>query len=297
MEGNLPAPQSPPARRRETARGNLFVRALGWTIGLAVMVGTLLLVVVAVTQPAPQEIAQAAKPVRKCPPDVSVPSRAIGFPVDDVVGVRPGMNARDIEETVKCVSEDYAIETQALTRGLAGSGAKSRPLVVATRGQETLSFALFGPAGAEQVASSWRTVYFDAGQGPPMSNIEGLLTGHYGAPHEARTTPEGVRIFTWTYAPDGRALRVRPAEGDIMGMAGYMANGWTVAACVKHAHLDPTATLAWDGRCGLTIRAEIDPSLSDRTRIARWRLVLLDQPTLARVAAPLRAMGAEPATP
>lgn len=285
-------PPNPSRRVREPAHGNRVVRMLGWTLGAAVILGTALVVLQAVTGPAPREIAAAAKPVRVCPPVVSVPARALGFPVDDLMGVRPGMNARDVEETVKCISEDYALETQALGNG-AMPGQKSRPLLVAKRGQETASFALFGPAGAEQVAAAWRETYFDVGQGPSLPAVESMLVAQYGAPHEARTDTNGVRIITWTYAPDGRPLRSRPREGDITGTMTYMALGWTVAACVQNVRADPAATLAWDSRCGLTIRAEISPTLSDAGRTARWRLFVFDQATLARLTPPRPS----PATP
>ena len=78
----------------------------------------------------------------------------------------------------------------------------------------------------------------------------------------------------------------------LLDMAGYMAAGFTVAGCVKNAKLDPMETPSWDGRCGLTIRAEIDGAMGDPRRVARWRVAVLDQQALARYAAPLRAVAA-----
>ena len=279
--------RAPPPRRQ--SGGQATARALGWAIGLAVIAGVGALVYVAMTKPADQ-IASVIKPPRKCPPDVSVPARALGQPVDDVLGVRPGMNAHDVEETVKCVSEDYVIEPIDYRSAVTGSGRKTRRALRVKRGPEMMTFALFGPPGQERVAGGWREANFDAGAGPPLSQIEGMFTGQYGAPHEARDAPDGERILSWTWAPDGSPLRVKPRDGDIGAMVGYMAAGWTVAACVGNAKTDPAMAPEWDARCGLTIRAEIDPQLSDRTHIARWRLVMLDQATLARQAAPLRAM-------
>jgi hypothetical protein len=278
---SVPEDPAPPRKRREPARGNPLVRSLGWALGTLVILGTVLLVLVSVMQPLPEEQPAAAlKPVRKCPPDVSVPARALGFPVDDVMGVRPGMSARDLTEIVKCMSEDFEIETR--------EGA--RPLMVAKLGPQTFTAALYGAKDREQVASIWREVYFDAGQGPPLATVEASLMTQYGAPHDSRTTPEGARILTWTYAPDGRAIRVRPRDGDIGGMVSHMALGLKVSDCLKHVRPDPAAPATFDVDCGLTLRAEIDPSLSNRTQTARWRIVMLDQPTLARKTA-------RPATP
>ena len=285
---------SEPDQKQPPRRGHGGARALGWIIGTGVIVATAALVIIAVTGPGAHEVAGLMKPARVCPPVVSVPARGLGQPVDDVMGVRPGMNARDVEETVKCVSEDFEIEPIDY-RSNTNGGRKTRRALRIKRGQETLTFALFGAPGQEQVAGAWQEAYFDVAAGPTMAEAEGMFVAQYGVPHEARDTPSGARILQWTYAPDGRALRVRPHDGDIAGGITYMASGFTVAACVRNAKTDPAMPPAWDGRCGLTIQAEIDPVLSERTRTARWRIVLLDQGTLARQAAPLRAMSSQAA--
>jgi len=283
-----------PQHRQATRRGHGGVRALGWLIGIVTILGTAALVIIAVIVPGQHQVVRAMKPARVCPPVVSIPARGLGMPVDEVMGVRPGMNARDVEETVKCVSEDYMI-APINYRSPANGGRKTRRALQVKRGPETMTFAMFGVPGQEQVAGAWREVYFDVGSGPSLMEVEGMFTAQYGPPHEARVTPTGERVLQWTYAPDGRALRVRPRDGDIAGGITYMTAGFTVAACVGNARIDPAMPPAWDGRCGLTIRAEIDPMLSDRARTARWRIVLLDQATLARQAAPLRALSSQAA--
>jgi hypothetical protein len=262
-------------------------------MGGLTIIGTTLLIIAALMGPPGQPGQIAEAPRRVCPPVVSVPPRAMGFPVDDVLGVRAGMNERDVTETIKCASEAYEIETIAVKTGLRAP--KTRPLLRVARGEDTLSFALFGPVGQERVAAMWREAYYDVGVGPPMASIEGALIAQYGAAHEERESPEGGRILMWTYAPDGRPIRLRPKSGDIAANISYMAAGWTAAACIKNIKSDPMAAPAWDGRCGLTIRAEITPNLADKTHTARWRVAVLDQATLARNAAQLRALGA--ATP
>lgn len=279
----------------QPARGHKGARLLGWWIGIMTILGVAALVAAALMSPVTKYAAAPQKPKRVCPPVVSVPTRPIGFPVDDVLGVRPGMNARDVEETIKCVSEEYEIEKRAIPAPVAGKSRATRPLLRVTRGQDTLSFALFGAQGMEQVAASWREAYFDVGVGPTIGAVEGALQAQYGLPHEARDSPDGGRVLSWTYAPDGRPIRVRAKDGDIVGAMTYMAAGLTSAGCIKNAKSDPLAAPAWDGRCGLTIRAEIDPSLADKTHVTRWRVVVLDQAVLRRQAEGLRALGA--ATP
>jgi hypothetical protein len=281
-------------QKSQPARGNKGARLLGWWIGIMTILGTAALIAAALMGPARQQVAAPEKPPRVCPPQVSVPTRPIGFPVDDVLGVRPGMSARDVEEIVKCMSEDYEIGTEGVPVPSAGKK-RTRPVLRVNRGEDTVSFALFGAEGQEQVAAMWREAVFDVGAGPPGAEVEAMLSRLYGAPHEARDSPDGARILMWTYAPDGRPIRVRAKDGDIAGAVAYMTAGFTAAGCIKNVKIDPAAPPAWDGRCGLTIRAEIDPSLSDRSRTARWRLAVLDQATLQRQAQSLRALGA--ATP
>lgn len=307
----IPAPPEahPPARVRadDRPRGGhpngefgAIARMLGWGVGIAVILGTLAIVVMAVTDPKTKAEQQALlKAQRVCPPAVSVPTRPIGFPADDILNVRPGMNWRDAEETLKCVSEDYEIKQKTFTNNVTGKGKQSRPVMQAVRGQETISVAFFGPAGQERAAAMWQDKFYDVGEGPARQSIEGELIAHYGTPHEARDQTTNQRTLTWAFAPDGRPLRIRPKEGSLSGMAdwpAYWAAGFTVAACVKNAKLDPAETPTWDGRCGLTIKAEIDSAMGDPRRTARWRVVVLEQQSLSRYATPLRALAA-PAAP
>jgi len=272
-------------------------RALGWGVGIAVILGTLALVVIGVTgQSKTSQQAALAKAQRLCPPVVSIPTRPLGYPADDVVGVRAGMTWHDAEETLKCASEDYDLKRVTYKSTVTGRADQTRPVMRAVRGQETVSVALFGPVGQERAAVMWQEKYYDAGAGPPRQSIEGELVAHYGTPHEIRDPTTNERTLTWSYDPDGRPLRVKPGDGDFIGMASYMAAGFTVAACVKNARLDPAQTPTWDGRCGVTIRAEIDSALGSTggapTSTARWRIVVLDQQALARYATPLRAVAA-----
>ncbi len=277
-----------------------MARALGWSLGIAVLLGTLAIVVIAVTDPQKTFAEKTAllKAQRRCPPIVSVPTRPIGYPADDVLGVRAAMTWTDAEETLKCVSEDYEIKRTTLANGVTGKGRQTRPIMKAVRGQETITVAFFGSQGQERAAGIWQEKFYDVGEGPARQSVEGELVAHYGTPHETRDPAVSQRVLTWSYDPDGKPLRVKPREGSpsyLLDWPAYMAAGFKVAACVKNAKVDPAETPTWDGRCGLTIRAELDNAMGDQRRLARWRIVVLDQPALARYAAPLRAVAAPPA--
>jgi hypothetical protein len=301
-----PREKAPPPATKTHPNGAAgeMARALGWSLGMAVLLGTLAMVVIAVTDPQQTTADKSAllKAARRCPPIVSVPTRPIGYPADDVLGVRAAMTWTDAEETLKCVSEDYEIKRTALANGVTGKGRQTRPVMKAVRGQETITVAFFGPQGQERAAGIWQEKFYDVGEGPARQSVEGELVAHYGTPHETRDPAVSQRVLTWSYDADGKPLRVKPREGAasyLLDMAGYMAAGFKVAACVKNAKVDPAETPTWDGRCGLTIRAELDNALSgqagDQRRLARWRIVVLDQQALARYAAPLRAVAAPPA--
>ncbi|KAF0185278.1 MAG: hypothetical protein IV086_08360 [Hyphomonadaceae bacterium] len=291
------APESAPVSGHPNGATGEMARALGWSLGIAVLLGTLAIVVIAVTDPRKTTAEQAAllKAQRRCPPIVSVPTRPIGYPADDVLGVRAAMTWTDAEETLKCVSEDYEIKRTTLANGVTGKGRQTRPIMKAVRGQETITVAFFGSPGQERAAGVWQEKFYDVGEGPARQSVEGELVAHYGTPHETRDPAVSQRVLTWSYDPDGKPLRVKPREGTasyLLDMAGYMATGFKVAACVKNAKVDPAETPTWDGRCGLTIRAELDNAMGDQRRLARWRIVVLDQQALARYATPLRAVAA-----
>jgi hypothetical protein len=292
-----PASTAPTTAGHPNGATGEMARALGWALGIAVLLGTLAMVVIAVTDPQKTSAEKAAllKAQRRCPPIVSVPTRPIGYPADDVLGVRAAMSWTDAEETLKCVSEDYEIKRASLANTVTGKGRQKRPIMKAVRGQETITVAFFGPEGQERAAGLWQEKFYDVGEGPARQSVEGELVAHYGPPHEARDLSATQRQLTWSYDPDGRPLRVKPRDGSptyLLDMPAYLAAGFKVAACVKNAKVDPADTPTWDGRCGLTIRAELDNAMGDQRRLSRWRVVVLDQQALARYATPLRAVAA-----
>lgn len=260
------------------------VRVFAWTFGLVVIIATALIVFKALTLTTPDAhggAEQVGKPIRKCPPDVSIPPRAKGMPVDDVLGVRPGFTIAEASETLLCRSEDYEMERRSV--GDAGALGGVHPLLTAKLGQETVEISAFGPD--TRVASMWREDFFDAGKGPKIAEIEHAMEVAYGEAHEAKSVGHGARELNWTYAPDGSPLRVKPINGSssyLQDTMAYFAGGYTTAACLGKANADPRAAPAFDKKCGLTIRVQIDPDFDDATLASHWRLTLVDQQVLSR---------------
>ena len=63
-----------------------------------------------------EDVAEEARGRVKCPAKVSRSDRAAGAPVDDVVGVRPGMTYEEAANVVMC-SHDLLVVTPARSRG------------------------------------------------------------------------------------------------------------------------------------------------------------------------------------
>jgi hypothetical protein len=268
--------------------------AFAWIIGLGVVGATGWLVMQSMQVDSPTLAAQKA-PARECPPKVSVPARAQGMPVDDLAGVRPGFSARDVEETLKCISEDYQFTSQDTSRTTPGQARQAYATMKATRGGgETYTFALFGPPGQERVGLLWRDAVFDVGAGPTVQSVEGELTTHFGPPHESSNQQAGQRLLSWSFSPEGKPIRKTVVEGSptyIQDMAERVLTGLTQAGCLRNAKIDPDQSPVWDMRCGITVRAEIEPQLSDKTRAARIRVAVADQQGMMRIAPAFRAPG------
>jgi hypothetical protein len=268
------------------------VKALAWMLGLAVIGFGGFLVWVGMFGPEPAPVDQAAsKPARVCPPQVSIPPRAANQPGDDILGVRAGFTATEIEETVKCVAEDYEVELTTAT------GGAPFPIVRVKRGEdERYQIHLYGPAGQERAALIWRDHRFDVTTGPYVQALEGELVAKYGPPHKPVTLANGARQLSWAFAPSGVPIRQPPAEGSrnfLQEKMTEIAAGFQFDSCVKTAPIDSASPAAWDGRCGVTVKVEIEPSLSDTTRATRLRVFVTNQQVFARLAPAMKAPGGE----
>lgn len=279
-----------------------IVRFIAWVIGLCVIAAAGFLVWVGLTGPDPVAPTETAViPMRVCPPLVSVPPRAVNQPADDILGLRPGYTAKEAEETVKCASEDYEVTIAATSRTIMGIGAVTHPVMKIKRGEDELyQVALFGPEGQERAGVIWRDQRYDVATGPLVQALEGELVAKYGAPHRANAVASGARQLTWSFAPDGKPTRKEATPGArtyLQDKMSEFATGFTFGACIKNAHVDPAILPAWDGRCGVTVRAEIEPGLSDKTRAVRLRMEVSNQQIFARIAPQFRGSGAESPAP
>lgn len=267
------------------------IRVFAWSAGVLVIIGTIVLIVAALSLDMPaierDAVSAAPRPARVCPPVIAIPPRPADMPKDDVFGVRPGLSRAEAEEMLYCRSEQFDLQTDRIEASAPGYAAHT--LMSGKLGSETIHVALLGPPGQERVAAVWREAFFDAGAGRPMAEIETALADDFGAPHEAKSLGPNGRELIWVFAPDGKPLRTKAVKGSktyIQDTVGYLAAGLTTTACANRADLDPREPIGWDTRCGLTLRAQIDPGFGGDGKASRWRLAILDQQVAARQAGP-----------
>ncbi len=200
-------------------------------------------VAVAKSKPAGQGAAtaeQVAKDARsdvKCPAKIKSPARATGAPVDDVLGVRPGMGHDEAANAVLCthdllvmqndVTRGFNLKTygQKLRHGFGARFAEPRVEWTAKRAQaESLDQMLarsgnaarddmkpgqtrwyvgtMGLPGEERVINVAREERFDTGASPTIASIEQALLKKYG-PATKQQNNNGPALHHLVLRPDG----------------------------------------------------------------------------------------------
>ncbi|MDP1899302.1 MAG: hypothetical protein Q8K96_02460 [Rubrivivax sp.] len=197
-------------------------------------------------KPAGQGAATAEQVAKEARADVSCPAknksapRASGAPVDDVIGVRPGISYDEALNQVLC-SHDLLVMQLDITRGFNiktygqkprhGFGARfaeprvewsakrakieSMDDIVARSGnaarddmkpgQAKWYVGTMGLPGQERVINVAREERFEAGASPTITSIEQALLKKYGPPTKQQNN-QGQRYITWSYDPAGRLV-------------------------------------------------------------------------------------------
>ena len=223
----------------------------------------------------PASAEQVAKEMRG---DVSCPAKAstqlpAGTPVDDVVGVRPGMALDEAANFVMCdnplmvvtetTSRNYNVNTygQHIRQGFDGNFAQPRVVKTSQQilddmqkeamqrgantyiaplqpGQSRFYVSTMGLPGQEQVLSVAREEYYATGKLPTVDSVKQALVGKYGAP----SAMNGNYLW-WEYDPAGTKItEVSPLSG----------------TC--RINVSPDAGTSLSTACGITVGALIQPS-------------------------------------
>ena len=203
-------------------------------------------VVAAKAKPAGQGAATAEQVAKEARADVRCPARnksaprAAGAPVDDVIGVRPGMSYDEAANAVLCshdllvmqldITRGFNLKTQGqkLRHGFGARFAEPRVEWVAKRAQaESLDQMLarsgnaarddmkpgqarwyvgtMGLPGQERVINVAREERFEVGANPTIASIELALLNKYGPPTKHQNS-QGQRYITWSYDLTGHLV-------------------------------------------------------------------------------------------
>lgn len=189
-----------------------------------------------------EDVAEETRGKLKCPPKLVTPARVAGAPVDDIVGVRPGLTYDEAAKGVMCSHElmivvddkraRFNIPTygQTVRQGFHGRFAKERVQKTGKEIMEEMQDAAMarmnnavvrdvapgeakwyvgtmGAPGAERVTDVAREEWFAAGKQPPVASVEKALTDKYGPPTE-RLDPQrqGYASLRWAYDTFGRLI-------------------------------------------------------------------------------------------
>jgi hypothetical protein len=229
------------------------------------------------------EVAANARSKLNCPAKVASPARAANAPVDDVLGVRPGMTYEEAVDTVLCTHDLLVAEPAAnrkvemntygqnIRHGFYARFAEpkinksskeimqemqdrttARGLNTIVRdvkpGQAKWFVGTMGMPGSERVVNVAREEWFEDGRNPPVAQVEEALRAKYGAPSRVVNNP---RRLDWLYGPEGQLISEQSLQLRPLG----------VRPCGGAAHPDAAVNFASD--CGIVVQAFIVPMRSN----------------------------------
>lgn len=187
-----------------------------------------------------QQVAKEGRAGLDCPAKARSSPRPGDAPVDDVLGVRPGMNYEEATETVLCSNELLVLQTelgrgfninthgQKLRQGFAAQFAEARVQKTSKQimqemqdsalarsgnrvapgmpaGQAKWYVGTMGLTDKEAVVNVAREEAFADGRNPTMTSVEQALISKYGKPTRLQHTG-GQSYLTWAYDPSGRPI-------------------------------------------------------------------------------------------
>jgi hypothetical protein len=187
-----------------------------------------------------EEVAEEMRGEVRCPARVATKARDPKAPVDDVLGVRPGMTYEEAANLVLCSNElmivqadgrGFQIKTYGETLRQGFSARLAQPRVEKTSKQimaEMQDYAIgssgnrvnedmkagdsewyvgtIGLPGKERVINAAREEWFAEGRNPTMESVEQALLKKYGAPTRNQPSSGGQKYITWAYDTFGRPI-------------------------------------------------------------------------------------------
>lgn len=233
-----------------------------------------------------EEVAEEARGDVDCPAEIETPARAANAPVDDVVGLRPGLTYEEAANVALCSNDLMVVEAvtsrgvnmqtygqtirqgfgartaearvektskeiraESLDEMLARQGNAARPDMKA--GEAKIYVATMGMPGQERVISAAREEWFAEGKNPTLASVEQALIAKYGNPTKKSPAP-GQKYLIWAYDPLGRPITETSP---------------LYSQCSGNASPDGGANYSPD--CGLVVAAIIVP-LHDNPELSQY---------------------------
>jgi hypothetical protein len=241
-----------------------------------------------------QEVARAARGDLDCPAKLTAPPRAANAPVDDVVGVRPGLSFDEASRVVACtndllvvtpeVGRGFQIQTYGQTLRQGFTARFAEPHVVKTGkqivqemereatargmnavrqdlkpGQAKWFVGTMGLPGQERVLSAARQERFAADASPTSESVRQALLKKYGTPTQQRTDPSHWVFISWAYDPLGRLItETSPLYNRCSGS------------------VDPDAGVNLTPDCGIVVAAQIAPQRANPDLVDKLSVGVVD---------------------
>ncbi len=242
------------------------------------------------------EVAEESRGDVDCPADIDSPARAANAPVDDVVGVRPGLSFDEAANVVLC-SGELLVVSPASTRGFnintygatirQGFSARfAEPRVEKTSqqimkemqdeftarsgnavredmkpGESKWYVTTMGMPGQERVIAAAREERFAEGRNPTMESVAQALVKKYGTPTRQQVLPHIITL-SWIYDLSGRFV---PETSPL-------ANRCTVMS-------SPDGGTSFSPDCGLVIGAQVKPMRENPALSVSMQVGVADQAT------------------
>lgn len=245
-----------------------------------------------------EEVADAARGRVKCPARIEAGKRGADAPVDDIVGVRPGMSYDEAANVVMCThdlmvvspetSRGFRIQTYGHTLRQGFNARLAKPKVQKTSrqimqemqdrsiarssnkvvrdlqpGESKWYVGTMGLPGQERVIHAAREEWFEAGRYPTIASVEQALIKKYGSPTRSQKGGRKggtISYLTWAYDPFGRRItETSPLFSRCQGTA------------------DPDGASTFSADCGIVVSATVS-ALRDNPDLAELMQVgVVDQ--------------------
>jgi hypothetical protein len=244
-------------------------------------------------------------PLRQdCPPRLASAPRRDGAPVDDILGLRPGLAYNDVVALLECRDDIRVIQTSALWNVEENFGIPTRQLVRASDGipcterqaarrdacdtgggrfeplrdsHREYIVAFTGMPGEEIARVIWRRNVYGVEDNQAISVLNQALVEKYGAPQLQVTgsharinhTRPGATNLVWLFTREG-APQPPPAS-----QFSNAATNWET--CVNGPQPRFDTGHRWNSACNLTIRTEIMPQPDNGLLARELNMTVMNQ--------------------